>query len=180
MAAHDDSTHRCNVLVTGDVVTDHYLYEGRQRRAGSTIRLGTIAHATLGGAALLYELLRTIASRQPSLSVSFGFDIGKIVASPADGYCVMRPFEKQPKGKDEVWRMAEALGFGAAEADLELNAISQPVLAEDHRIVVLDDAGLAFRRWPAQAAWPRFLVESSRALPDWLVTQMCGPVASGD
>jgi hypothetical protein len=169
------------ILVTGDVVTDHYIYEGTQTRPGSKIRLDTIAKETSGGAALLDELLREISSQSPGrFSVACGFDVKKIADSAAAGYCVMRPFEKQPKGKVKVWRMAEALGFGAGANKLDLSAIDSEELKKDHLITVLDDAGLLFRLWPAQTAWPRFLVDSTRKLPEWLVIKMSGPVASSD
>lgn len=179
--------HPISVLVTGDVVTDHYIYEGRQRRPGSKIRLGTIAQATPGGAGLLHELLSSVASQQSEadlqksrMSVSCGIEIKQIGASAVAGYCVMRPRPKQPKETDEVWRMDEPLGFSADESDLDAKAVNEQALAADHRVVVIDNAGLSFRRWPSRAAWPRFLVEASRPLPEWLVIKMSGPVASGD
>lgn len=171
------SARECSVLVTGDVVMDHYLYVGSRHRPGSTILVGTVVQDVPGGAALLYRLLREVAAQQPGLSVSFGFPIA---ASNANGHCVMRPFEKEPKSKERVWRMADPLGFGAGEADPDPAAVNHAALAQDHSIVVLDDAGLSFRRWPASGAWPEFLVNSARALPEWLIIKMSSPVASGD
>ncbi len=177
-----------SVLVTGDFVQDRYIYEGQLRRPGSQIRLGTSSQETPGGAALLEALLRSLGDSPPGrFVVSCGFDIPRIMATSAKGFCVMRPYQKyvkghdkDPKGKMKAWRIAEPLGFGAGEDDLNLAAVNATALAAEHRIVVLDDAGLLFRRWPAQTAWPRFLVDATRPLPEWLVIKLSGPVASGD
>src|SRR5438034_217908 len=97
--AHRNPSSPCRVLVTGDVVRDNFIYEGRQRRVGSTIRLGTSAQAVAGGAALLANVLETVAgSVAPSggpgavpasmcgLVVDRGFDGGHLPASLATGH----------------------------------------------------------------------------------------------
>ena len=181
------------IFVSGDVVEDHFIYEGCQRRVGSAIRLGTFAQAVGGGAAMLAKLLETVANKSApsdgtdavalgkfSSRVDRGLDESKLPGSLATGYCVMRPFEKQPESKDLVWRMAEALGFSEGRLDPDLTAVNKATLAADHDIVVLDDAGLGFRRWPANAAWPQFLINPGRPLPEWLVIKMSGPITAGD
>jgi hypothetical protein len=188
MASLSNSNGLCNVFVTGDIVMDRYIYEGRQRKAGSKIRLGLHLRETPGGAALLHELLQKIAlkqskiaSKQPTLSsVACGFDHSKKTAFTSDSYCVMRPFPKKSGSKEEVWRMDDPLGFGSSVADLDLATVDKASLAADHQLVVMDDAGLLFRRWPARNAWPRFLLEAARPLPEWIVIKMSAPVASGD
>jgi hypothetical protein len=50
------------ILVTGDVVVDHYIYVGQQWRAGSTLRLGTRETRVDGGAALLFDLIETFSA----------------------------------------------------------------------------------------------------------------------
>jgi hypothetical protein len=111
MTAADSSTNKGSILVTGDIVMDHYIYEGRQRRTGSTIRLGTISRETRGGAGLLYELLFEMASKRTGMAVVSGLDFAKLPASLAAGYCVMRPFLQKKGKKREVWRLADPLGF---------------------------------------------------------------------
>lgn len=177
-----------SVLVTGDFVQDRYIYEGQGLRPGSPIPLGTLSLDTPGGVALLTAQLRSLGGTSPGrFSVSCGFEIPRVMATAAKGFCVMRPHQKyakgndkDPKGKMKVWRIAEPLGFGPGPDVLDLSALNAAALAADHRIVVVDDAGLLFRRWPAQAAWPRFLVDGNRPLPEWLVIKLSGPVASGD
>ena len=177
-----------SVLVTGDFVQDRYIYEGQLRRPGLQIPLDTSSEETPGGAALLDALLRSLGGTPPGrFSVACGFDIDRIKDTSTKGFCVMRPYHKYVKGDDKdlkgkikVWRIAELLGFSPGPGDLDLAAINTAALAADHRIVVLDDAGLLFRRWPAQTAWPRFLVDATRPLPEWLVIKLSGPVASGD
>jgi hypothetical protein len=177
----NEASDGSSILVTGDAAIDHYIYEGRQRRAGSKIRLGTVAKANPGGASLLHELLRALAARTPArFSTAFGFDVSQLAGSAIESHCVMRPFEKKPKEKGEVWRLAEALGLGACNKEYHAAAINAPVLEKDHSVVVLDDAGLQFRRWPSRAAWPRFLTDAARPLPAWLILKMSSPVATGD
>jgi hypothetical protein len=183
----------CKIVVAGDVVTDHFLYEGRQRRVGSTIRLGTVALAAPGGAGLLASLLEAVAIANEEggdedrvnaidrrLSVTRGFEesaSGQVVAT---GYCLMRPHNKHLESKDQVWRMAEALGFSADDGGRSLATPNTATLASHHDIAVLDDAGLDFRRWPARDAWPRFLLDAAQSLPEWLVLKMSGPITAGD
>ncbi len=146
--------------------------------------------SALGGAALLRDLLRELAtSRTKSKganapAVDWGFHNPKIFRIVPNGYCLMQPFVKAPdnpaKKKEQVWRMADALGFDSSEPVDVVPAVDQKVLDQDHGIVAVDDAGLSFRRWPNQAAWPQFLVDSSRRLPEWLVIKMSSPVAASD
>ncbi len=133
------------VLVTGDVVRDHYLYEGRKRRSGSTIRLGTQQRAIPGGAALLCDLLKKVAAhaeetaaaevkkRAEALAkanaaadaeervsefrfeVNFGLQLSKCKKAMPNGYCLLRPFPAERASKQQVWRMSDALGFDAAQ-----------------------------------------------------------------
>lgn len=191
-----------SVLVTGDLVQDHYLYEGQQRRGGSLVKLGTVPQQTSGGAALLAKLLDEVANpvekaksaerkakpdedakATTKFTVVNGWDVDKALPQSPQGFCVMRPVPKSNDKKDKkvtVWRIAEALGFSTGATKLDMTAINATALATDHRVVVIDEAGLQFRRWTSRDAWPQFLIDAARPMPEWLVIKLSGPPGAGD
>lgn len=178
------------ILVTGDVVRDHYLYEGRDRRRGSTIRLGTKFRESAGGAELLCELLKSVESVSHSAGIrqieaSFGLQGTKKSQAIPQSFCLMRPYPKSSERKDlknTIWRMSQALGFEAAsdhQYDSEM-AVTE-VLNSPQDVVLIDDAAVTFRRWPSHNTWPHFLYNSTdTSVPEWLVIKMSSPITSGD
>ncbi|MGQ0701876.1 MAG: hypothetical protein ACT4PM_01935 [Gemmatimonadales bacterium] len=177
---------RLSVLVTGDVVTDRDLYAGQERRPGSRMRLGTTERTVAGGAALLDLLLCEVARQRPGggLAIARGLDYARVLPSAPMGFGVMRPFPKEAGSAARVWRMPPEpdgpLGMGTVDTDFDVSAADAAALGAAHAVVVVDDAGLAFRRWPARAAWPRFLLEPDCPLPDWLVLKLSAPLGAGD
>jgi hypothetical protein len=170
-----DSTRR-RILVTGDVVLDHYLYGGRQRRPGSAMQLGTVQRQMLGGAALLHEIVENL----PNVAASFGLDRGALGEVIPKGFCLMSPKPETAKAKNQVWRVGAALGFdGQSQPFSAMHRAADP-LAADFDTVIIDDAGQQFRRWPSHDAWPPFLLDEQRALPAWLILKLSSPVAGGD
>lgn len=172
------------VLVAGDVVRDCYLYGG-QRQPGSSLMVGARCVTEPGGAALVGRLLRAIASRTAGAGedatsrfvVDYGFpdDI-----RARDAFCIMRQFEARSGESGPIWRIAHALGY--SDGDLAERAGAAAHVAGDLKsdVVVLDDAGFGFRRWPARHAWPRFLRQPGQNLPQWIVLKMSAPIAAGD
>ncbi len=175
------------VLVAGDVVTDQYLYEGKRQRPGSPVLEGSTCISDFGGAALVSRLLQTLAAHTgigPTPTPHFLVDRGFAAATQGrDAFCVMKlcaPWvgEKKP----QVWRIAHALGYSAGEPDVDPQNIRATALDNHADVVVLDDAGLGFRRRPAAHAWPKFLRERvrERELPQWVVLKVSGPLGAGD
>ena len=91
-----------SVLVTGDVVIDHQIYVGQQRRPGSTMRLGTVESAKDGGAALLADLLIELAKTSPSEAIKGEIHLG-----------VERPTGAASRGKTTKAADAEKAGSPA-------------------------------------------------------------------
>lgn len=175
------------VLVTGDVVRDHYIYQGQERRSGSTIRLGTRRRVSPGGAALLCDLLKRVASQVGNnarvfpFEVHFGLQRSKSNKVTPNGYCLLRPYPIEQGSKQQVWRMSDALGFdAAAQSYLDSAMVNEQVRDAPHDIVVLDDASLYYGRWPSRSAWPPCLYDSSATVPDWLVLKLSSPICAGD
>jgi len=114
------------VLVTGDFLVDHHIYEGA-RHHYSDSGAGVKHVQELGGAALIYEILKTLRSKKDEngepleqFSLALGVDGEKSMAANGDdrapedsqAYAFWRP---TPKGRDEkapVWRVSEEMGFG--------------------------------------------------------------------
>jgi hypothetical protein len=177
------------ILVAGDIVTDHYVYEGQQHLAGSTVREGARWISDLGGAALVGRLLQEVAADGPvgaqaAVTPRFLVDLGFANAtqgpSVRNGFCLMQPCDRQRGQSKQVWRMTYALGFSSDMLAVNPQAIQSVALDRHADVVVLDDAALGFRRWPNRQAWPKFLREPVQNLPEWVVLKMSGPIASGD
>jgi hypothetical protein len=173
------------ILVAGDVVTDHYVYEGQQRIAGSTASEGAVWISEIGGAGLVGKLLQTVAALNPGPKKAPGFDVkfGFVTSTPVsvrDGFCVMQPCDTGAAKKGKVWRMTHALGFSSVGPVVNPPPAQAAVLNQKADVVVLDDAGLGFGRWPNRTAWPKFLREHQPRLPEWIVLKVSGPAAAGD
>jgi hypothetical protein len=177
-----------SILVTGDVVIDHQIYVGQQRRPGSTMRLGTLESAKDGGAALLADLLIALAAASPAEAIKREIHLGVERPTqtkwPAEfhGYGVFQPHAKDPSDAKagEVWRLHEPLGFGEESANRFVPLAAPDAIGRDHDVVVLDDAGLGFRFAPAKAGWPRFLSDPEAKWPEWLVLKLSAPIGCGD
>jgi hypothetical protein len=172
------------VLVTGDVITDHYLFEGRQNVRGSTVPHGARFVSEPGGAGLLGRLLSATANatvRGPGENPPFDVECGFQNAVPGQGMragvCVLGPRERWRKDPKHVYRIVQSLGYTSDGSGLTAPSAA---LAQPADIVVLDDAGLEFRRWPSRDSWPPFLHDPAEKAAPWIVLKSSGPVGAGD
>ncbi len=165
-----------SVLVAGDVFIDHVVYAGHERRPDSTLQLGTAAADLRGGAALLADVLTAFL---PGAAVALAADEATQAAWPR-AFAVFDRFPAGPAAADKrpVWRMREALGFAGAPVDVTAFAAEEGAGRPD--VVVLDDAGLDFRREAARPAWPAAIRDETAEAPDWVVLQGHAPLAAGD
>lgn len=180
------------VLVTGDVVSDRYLYEAQQTLVGSSVRVGATSQAVPGGAGLLANMLQFLAQASNS-----SYQVAFAQPQPLNGlvsvsYLVMQPLaESKSKSKSEVWRLTQPLGVEripqtSTAADEATFAAAKVALDDTHQIVVIDDSNLGYRRWVNRSAWPRFLRPESpedvagHLLPDWIVLKSAAPLAAGN
>ncbi len=197
------STRVASMLVSGDIVIDHQIYVGQKRRPASTLRLGTRESATDGGAALLHDLLQSIAKARTatarpgeasasgnadpnwqSLELTFGLERPTECALPPTfhGYAVFQPCSKngRPENSNKVWRLLDPLGFGDESAERYEPQVRDAVLDSHSDIVVIDDAGLGFRIQSSREAWPRCIRNPEAKWPEWLVLKLSAPIAAGD
>jgi hypothetical protein len=177
------------VLITGDVVIDHFLYEAQQSLLGSSVRVGATSQRVPGAAGLLGNMLTALA-----LPPDGPFEVVAGQAQDqADGtsvsFLVMQPCAVTKRNaNNQVWRLTQPMGVerSAAARVADPSEKTNTVLNERHDIMVIDDANLGFRRWANRAAWPSCLRPESaeqaaaNALPDWIILKSAAPLAAGN
>lgn len=174
------------VLVTGDVIVDHHIYQGVRATPAASGKLGTVERHTGGGALLLDELLTDIgqlaAKTQSSYSVVSGVKRDGLDCFPSGlhGYGVWQLYATDKKCKDKVWRLAQPLGYGEQKDRSPIPPFDSETLKTPADIVVLDDGGLGFRVSNAADAWPICLRDAESPPPQWVVIKMAHPIADGD
>jgi len=175
-----------SVLVTGDYVLDHHIYEGQRHHFGDRRHRGVQEKEELGGAALVHYLLAELKGGVESfLSVSIDASRSPVLpkgvtpSGALSAYAVWKPFDREggKSPENRVWRTENAMGFGGeAEPDVDASAVwtSAPGLPEAPDVVVLSDGGMGFRahekRWPAKTVLSR---------ARWIVLKTADPLVEG-
>jgi hypothetical protein len=189
------------LIVAGDVVVDHYLYEGQRQRptdGGQGMRVVR----RVGGAAGLKALIEAVlpADAVGTMVDSNGEGLGNwevklgVVEPPtheqpdgAHAFAVLRPQFRYPPdrtqfntGKDaeKVWRIADLMGYGEHGGKLE-PALPPPPTLPAADVLVLDDGGFVFRKNVNQGSW-HLPSAGNPGMPRWILLKMSGPIASGD
>jgi hypothetical protein len=182
------------ILVTGDVVVDHHIYEGRRYAASATERQGVKVVREHGGAKALTRLIDAVIARAKDVKekekAEWSVECPLVMPPEEEVPCghhalaIWKPFPKAPtdRGKwKEVWRADLLMGYGhdqpcggAAQHGLELTS-PHPVTP---KLLVLDDAGFLFRHRVSEKCW--LLPSDTGDKPEWIVLKMSGPVCQGD
>lgn len=173
------------VVVTGDVVVDHHIYEGERKAASSTQR-GVRVVREHGGACGTLALIKKV--EETGWDVVFGLqDLPNTDTIPCAQHALAAwaPYPedpRDPKNPTMVWRAGRLMGYAADAASGDTGCAQQrpsPVSGLDPAILVLDDAGAAFRHQAFEPCWllPR---EGSPAAPEWVLLKMSGPLCQGD
>jgi len=167
------------ILVTGDVVLDHNIYEGTRLTPDDWGGRGSLYQEMPGGALLTYGLLKELARDQ----VRFGL----AQTTPAE----LRDWPQQfhtratwhlvPNGKDpkegKHWALDRQLGYGETESRSYPGCLP-PDLPDSPDVLVLDDAALGFRE--ASQCWPACLRADARPSGlKWVILKMSQPLAAG-
>jgi hypothetical protein len=138
------------ILIMGDFILDYHIYEGRRHHYGQSRQDGVKVKPQLGGAALVYQILRALLKPgwRPFLSVKDPVDDGLINRfDPSEhAYAFWRPHPKRTVPEYQFWRVSEAMGFGAADQG---RTCGKWELAEDSpaqpEIVIVSEGGMGFR-----------------------------------
>ncbi|MEI7937514.1 MAG: AAA family ATPase [Verrucomicrobiota bacterium] len=173
-----------SILVTGDVVRDIFVYQGDREFPAQPGKIAPHFSDRPGGAKGLYEL---IAEVQRSATVWGLEDPSSLdVLQPVHALWIAceggTKKDHEDAAKDakpaKVWRVSQSLGYALGISRSGVLSRSAAA-AERHAVLVIDDAGLAFRALPAKSSWPiGVLLEEPQ--PDWIIHKMANPIAQGD
>ena len=172
------------ILVTGDVVLDHNVYEGGRLSPDAPPGNGSHYEQIPGGAFLTYGLLHALdpgdvrfglgqTTKEQLLSLPDQFQ------TRALWHAVGGEKPKDPKH----WALERYLGYGepkkAAKEEKAYPCDPFPGLNDaPPAILVIDDGGLGFRE--AKACWPEFLQKELPPELEWIILKMSRPLASGE
>ena len=177
------------VVVTGDVTMDWHLRNEPSLESGGDpwMRFGaTRAFCQRGGAALLADLIKKVASRLKPHPEVFGPKMPKR-STPDDSrfghaFAMYREFPKSAKDGEMVWRAADSLGLTRRVGDEKVGGLDCRRLESDDPnadLVVLDDAGYGFRDAENEATlWPKGFTAPKGNKP-WVILKMSGQVLAG-
>ena len=183
---------RKQILVTGDVVLDHFLYKGHRLMPDSREQGGYLL-TRKGGSVLLYEILqRMIDAKEDDKQEDAPAERINVISelnpdyndtcfpSKLTSYSVWAPHSDKKKGSEPVWALKEFFGYGLNAIPDSFNPIKlfqKSTITPD--VLVLDDAGLIFRF--DQDLWPEFLKgENEGEGKPWIVLKMSYPIIQGD
>lgn len=169
------------IFVTGDIILDHHMYEGRRHHYGDWID-GVRVVDQPGGAALIHSLLDALLQDEPQVSVDFagevqsGGDDRRIdnVPDSSQAYAFWCPAARHRGSRETVWRASESMGYGGEarqRCDGEWPPLKSP--AEPTDVVVISDGGAGFRDDPSR--WPESALEQCR----WIVLKTAAPLLEG-
>ena len=175
-----------SILVTGDFICDHHIYEGDRFHFGDHRHRGVQIVEELGGAALVHYLLSKMTgsvhsylgvglsdpeSRLPRLAK------GESVPPSLSAYAIWRPYGPSENATPEkkMWRTEDAMGFGCVSESKSSFQWPKPTrLSRDPDVVVLSDGGMGFRE--QSSAWPGdAILDRAR----WIVLKTTHPLAAG-
>lgn len=178
------------ILVTGDAVFDHSSYAGERITADSPQMRGFCEIRTLGGAKLLHDMIAAVLTAAPQGSpeddytAHFGISFIDPSRLPSQyhSYAMWKP-SPAADGKGQVWRVADALGYGSQESTSDPSRLGSrnPSTPASPDIVVLDDAAIGFRHKAASSRWPvdPGSVPTNFA-PQWVVLKHGAPHGFGE
>lgn len=201
------------IVVVGDVVVDHHVYEGERSTPAATQSRGVQVVRENGGAYSLFRLLSAVftASRKQhqaaeaqsqrektppapiaTADVEFGLTLPDPNGHPC-GHHALAVFRQYPKyaqhadpdeAKKKVWRADLLLGYGhdtMRSSDAPVSSANcawfepKSLTVNPPDILILDDAGFAFRNSPT--CW--MLPADPAKGPRWIILKLSRPVCRG-
>jgi len=173
VGAHDVTVDmpQPNILVSGDFILDHHIYEGQRHQFGDPAENGVRLLSQLGGAALVAQLLDelrpdSIKPLKQWVALAGGENDADCIA-----YAYWRPFPRNAPRDKQFWRVDEAMGFGANIGEPK-SPRSAPATALPG-VVVLSDGGMGFR--DDKRHWPTAAMSAAK----WIVLKTSDPVGTG-
>jgi hypothetical protein len=161
-----------HVVVVGDIVVDHHLYEGNRDKPTMLNRRGSREVRETGGAATLCRLLNAISRHggKTDWEATLGVQEPKVDDSPAahHAFAIWRQFSLQAadnaraagavkkESEEKVWRTYLKLGYGDETGKTSGTARYVPTVRTDlpkPDVLVLDDGGFQFRLAAQRPCW---------------------------
>lgn len=161
------------ILVVGDFVLDHHIYEGQRHHYGEPAEHGVKVCQQLGGAALVADILRELNPNQIDIEGAPA-NTGTTTVSQHSAYAFWRPFPRKESRERQFWRVSEAMGFGdRADGHGSVKTARAAGSPDQPAVVVIAEGGMGFRDAPD--AWPK----EELAKATWIVFKTTAPVAEG-
>ena len=166
-----------SILVTGDVIVDHHIYQGSRLETSSVERRGTSVVTEVGGAQIIYDILKNQPENSKSIQSDLFFDpiVPDVEDFPSQlhAYALWKYYPDKKNSGSPAWRVEKLLGYG------EQTAANIPVTAHAaHKrksdIVVIDDAALGFRS--NDQLWKHLFTQDRISRTKWFVVKMSDPV----
>ncbi len=178
------------ILVTGDVIVDHHMYQGERLVPDSIKPVGTKEKKAHGGAGLLFQILQSVSKQKSKqkgeaqeFAVQFGLKnniFGKLHPN-LHGYALWKLCRPEGGEKENVWRMVLPFGYGSSSRQyFPYSSYVSEAAAANYNILVVDDGGLGFRHKTEKEAWPGMLKTKKTSGLEWIVLKMSSPVGQGD
>src|ERR1700690_1283840 len=169
------------ILVTGDVVLDHDIYEGIRMTPQAPPGGGSRYREIPGGAMLTYGLLKALDPARARFGLK-QTTAKQLRAWPEQFHAraLWKSVANGPKPEDgHHWALERRLGYGElSEIETYPGDLAADFDAEAPRILVIDDGSLGFRE--ASHCWPGWLSEDKRpAVLEWVILKTARPLASG-
>jgi hypothetical protein len=159
-----------SILVAGDFVLDHHVYEGRRHHFGGPPEAGVRVVEQPAGAALVADLLRELLKDPAAVVLPQDHDSDD---SSRTAYAYWRPFPRKDPPERQFWRVGEAMGFGAADSEAKPKSKRRKTASKNKpSIVVLSEGGIGFRDSPDD--WPEEMAGAK-----WIVLKSAAPLGTG-
>ncbi|MCB1093646.1 MAG: hypothetical protein KDL87_19055, partial [Verrucomicrobiae bacterium] len=145
------------VLVTGDIVVDHHIYEGNRHHFGDMVNQGVFMIRQCGGAAILAEQLDELSNAKDLWDTIPDGKVLKDFTETPEAKCVQnafafwRPFPKKKPREKQFWRVSEAMGFGAEGSDAsskDRSCLAWPSIEKRPgapEVIAISEGGMGFR-----------------------------------
>lgn len=174
-----------SILVTGEFILDHHIYEGQRHHYGDRVEDGVKVHPQIGGAALVHQILEMLVKPEgPPQADSWSTYLAvedpsaapesSVLDASEHAYAFWRPYPTRQPREKQFWRVSEAMGFGAGGAKATRAAWTAATkLPPEPEIVVISEGGMGFRDSPRE--WHAEKLAKAR----WIVLKTAAPVGVG-
>lgn len=175
------SEHVPLVVVSGDLLVDHHLYDG-VRCPTPLSACKTRLENRPGGAGLTSDLLAATArlDGERAWSVELNSDRPPSEEILPESFAVWRLRPQKPGDeRNLVWRLSDPLGYGRKRLEQPLPR-RQELDDATASVIVLDDGNQGYRRQSSGISWPSQVRSPGSLSKPWIVLKMGSPLAQGD